>query len=247
MNEEVFVVAKSNLSGAILNLHGAFQSLEDELRSYGYQGKHTLITEDKDRLKDMIDNIYCLTTFIRGLAQRSDLVKKENEHKTVIQQPEIVKKENERFKQIEEMDFSVRTHNCLRRAGINTVEDLLNRTKSDLIKVRNLGQNSFEEVISKLNDMGFSLKPDEIETLENTLLLMSKQVRELERENYCLKTELSTIKKKYSSIGRPEKFNESQKKKIIELKDAGYTLDRIKDEMQCSKGLVHKILSEYKG
>lgn len=225
------MVAKSNLSGAILNLHGAFQSLEDELRSYGYQGKHTLITEDKDRLKDMIDNIYCLTTFIRGLAQRSD----------------SVKKENERLKQIEEMNFSVRTHNCLRRAGINTVEDLLNRTKSDLIKVRNLGQNSFEEVISKLNDMGFSLKPDEIETLENTLLLMSKQVRELKRENYCLKTELSTIKKKYSSIGRPEKFTESQKKKIIELREAGYTLDRIKDEMQCSKGLIHKILSEYKG
>ncbi len=247
MNKEAIVIARLNLSEAIINLYNCFQSMQDELESYGYRGNKISITSDKDRIKEMIENIYPLTNFFRKMAQGNPMVKKENEHKTVIRQPETVKKEDERFKRIEEMGFSVRTYNCLRRAGINTVGDLLNITQSDLIKVRNLGQNSFKEVISKLNDMGFSLKPGEIETLENTLLSWSKQVRELERENYCLKTELSTIKKKYSSIGRPEKFTETQKKKIIELREAGYTLDRIKDEMQCSKGLVHKILSEYKG
>lgn len=61
------------------------------------------------------------------------------------------------------MNLSVRTYNCLKRAGINTVGDLLNKTRDDFAKIRNLGQRSTEEVISKLNDLGFYLKPDEIE------------------------------------------------------------------------------------
>lgn len=62
---------------------------------------------------------------------------------------------------IEELDLSVRSFNCLKRAGINTVEDLINRTEDDMMKVRNLGRKSLEEVISKLNSLGFSLKRDE--------------------------------------------------------------------------------------
>jgi DNA-directed RNA polymerase alpha subunit len=65
---------------------------------------------------------------------------------------------------IEEMEFSVRTYTCLKRAGINTVEDLINRTESDMIKVRNLGRKSLEEVIQKLNALGLSLmdEPEEV-------------------------------------------------------------------------------------
>ncbi len=62
---------------------------------------------------------------------------------------------------IEELDLSVRSFNCLKRAGINTVEDLINKTEDDMMKVRNLGRKSLEEVISKLNSLGFSLKTDE--------------------------------------------------------------------------------------
>ncbi|MBE6631202.1 MAG: DNA-directed RNA polymerase subunit alpha [Ruminococcaceae bacterium] len=62
---------------------------------------------------------------------------------------------------IEELDMSVRSFNCLKRAGIDTVEDLTNRTEEDMIKVRNLGKKSLEEVISKLNSLGLSLKKDE--------------------------------------------------------------------------------------
>ena len=62
---------------------------------------------------------------------------------------------------IEELDFSVRSFNCLKRAGINTVEDLVNRSEEDMMKVRNLGKKSLEEVINKLHAMGFSLKSDD--------------------------------------------------------------------------------------
>ena len=59
---------------------------------------------------------------------------------------------------IEELDMSVRSFNCLKRAGIDTVEDLTNRTEEDMIKVRNLGKKSLEEVIQKLQSLGLSLR-----------------------------------------------------------------------------------------
>ena len=62
---------------------------------------------------------------------------------------------------IEELDMSVRSFNCLKRAGIDTVEDLTNRTEEDMIKVRNLGKKSLEEVIQKLASLGLTLKKDE--------------------------------------------------------------------------------------
>ncbi len=63
---------------------------------------------------------------------------------------------------IEELDLSVRSYNCLKRAGINTVEDLTNRTEEDMVKVRNLGRKSLEEVIGKLHALGqsFSIRED---------------------------------------------------------------------------------------
>lgn len=62
---------------------------------------------------------------------------------------------------IEELDLSVRSYNCLKRAGINTVEELTQRTEEDMIKVRNLGKKSLEEVIQKLHELGLSLKESE--------------------------------------------------------------------------------------
>ena len=62
---------------------------------------------------------------------------------------------------IEELDMSVRSFNCLKRAGIDTVEDLTNRTEADMIKVRNLGKKSLEEVIFKLHSLGLDLKKEE--------------------------------------------------------------------------------------
>jgi DNA-directed RNA polymerase subunit alpha len=62
---------------------------------------------------------------------------------------------------IDELDLSVRSFNCLKRAGINTVEDLINKSEEDMMKVRNLGRKSLEEVIAKLNSFGFTLKKDD--------------------------------------------------------------------------------------
>ena len=62
---------------------------------------------------------------------------------------------------IEELDMSVRSFNCLKRAGIDTVEDLTNRTEEEMIRVRNLGKKSLEEVIQKLHSLGLDLKREE--------------------------------------------------------------------------------------
>ncbi len=62
---------------------------------------------------------------------------------------------------IEELDLSVRSFNCLKRAGINTVEDLINKSEEDMMKVRNLGRKSLEEVIVKLQSLGFGLRKEE--------------------------------------------------------------------------------------
>ena len=74
---------------------------------------------------------------------------------------EETKKEKVLEMTIEELDMSVRSFNCLKRAGIDTVEDLTNRTEEDMIKVRNLGKKSLEEVIQKLRSLGLDLKKEE--------------------------------------------------------------------------------------
>ena len=62
---------------------------------------------------------------------------------------------------IEELDLSVRSLTCLKRAGINTVEDLINKSEDEMMKVRNLGRKSLEEVMAKLDSLGFTLTKDD--------------------------------------------------------------------------------------
>ena len=62
---------------------------------------------------------------------------------------------------IEELDLSVRSFNCLKRAGINTVDDLINKSEEEMLKVRNLGKKSFDEVREKLQSLGFDLASEE--------------------------------------------------------------------------------------
>ncbi|MGI6118774.1 MAG: DNA-directed RNA polymerase subunit alpha [Bilifractor sp.] len=77
----------------------------------------------------------------------------------------IEKEDDEKEKALEmnidELELSVRSYNCLKRAGINTVEELCNKTSEDMMKVRNLGRKSLEEVLAKLNELGLSLKTSE--------------------------------------------------------------------------------------
>lgn len=77
----------------------------------------------------------------------------------------IEKEDNEKEKALEmsidELELSVRSYNCLKRAGINTVEELISRTSEDMMKVRNLGRKSLEEVLGKLKELGLSLNPSD--------------------------------------------------------------------------------------
>ena len=77
----------------------------------------------------------------------------------------IEKEDNEKEKvlemSIDELELSVRSYNCLKRAGINTVEELCNKTSDDMMKVRNLGRKSLEEVLAKLKELGLQLQPTE--------------------------------------------------------------------------------------
>ena len=62
---------------------------------------------------------------------------------------------------IEDLDFSVRAYNCLKRAGIHTLQDLVNKSESDIMKIRNLGKKSLKEVLDKIRDMGLVLRDDD--------------------------------------------------------------------------------------
>ena len=64
---------------------------------------------------------------------------------------------------IEELDLSVRSYNCLKRAGVHTVEDLASKTEEDMMRVRNLGRKSLEEVLQKMESLGLSLQKEEDE------------------------------------------------------------------------------------
>jgi DNA-directed RNA polymerase subunit alpha len=84
-----------------------------------------------------------------------------------INQPELLSEKEDKSKDkilemtIEDLDLSVRSFNCLKRAGINTVDDLINKSPEDMMKVRNLGKKSFDEVREKLISLGLDLAPSE--------------------------------------------------------------------------------------
>ena len=90
----------------------------------------------------------------------TDLSQSMNMGSTVVEKTEAVKDKVMEMT-IEELDLSVRSFNCLKRANINTVEDLVSKTQDEMIKVRNLGRKSLEEVIQKLAMMGLSLASDD--------------------------------------------------------------------------------------
>ncbi|MDB5085261.1 MAG: DNA-directed polymerase subunit alpha [Bacilli bacterium] len=81
--------------------------------------------------------------------------------KDIMVEKEDDKKEKVLEMTIEELDLSVRSYNCLKRAGINTVQELCSKTEEEMMKVRNLGRKSLEEVQEKLLDLGLSLRPED--------------------------------------------------------------------------------------
>ena len=89
-----------------------------------------------------------------------DLSKNTRNVEIVVDKPET---ENDKILEmnIDELELSVRSYNCLKRAGINTVEELTSKTAEEIMKVRNLGKKSLEEVLGKLKDLGLELNSEE--------------------------------------------------------------------------------------
>ena len=100
--------------------------------------------------KILVDHFSLFTDLSDTIGSGSTVVEKESENK-----PKMLEMT------IEELDLSVRSFNCLKRANINTVGDLISKTEDEMIKVRNLGHKSLEEVVHKLAMMGLSLASDE--------------------------------------------------------------------------------------
>ena len=96
------------------------------------------------------EHVNLFVELVESMANTSILVSREEDkvHKLMIMS-------------IEDMDLSVRSYNCLKRAGINTVEDLIHKTEDDMLKVKNLGRKSLDEVVHKLESLGLSLKTNE--------------------------------------------------------------------------------------
>ena len=85
----------------------------------------------------------------------------EGKNAEIVVEKEESKKEKVLEMSIEDLDLSVRSYNCLKRAGINTVEDLANKTEEEMMKVRNLGRKSLDEVKYKLHGLGLALREEE--------------------------------------------------------------------------------------
>lgn len=96
------------------------------------------------------DHIGLFVDLVESMSQMDILVSREEDNQTKVLEMTI-----------EDIDLSVRSYNCLKRAGINTVADLTKKSESDLAKVKNLGKRSLEEVIAKLISFGLSLRNDE--------------------------------------------------------------------------------------
>ena len=100
--------------------------------------------------KIMSDHLVLFTDLSEAVANKTTVVEKSESHRDKILEMTI-----------EELDLSVRSFNCLKRANIHTVEDLISKTDEDMMKVRNLGRKSLEEVQNKLSMMGLSLASDD--------------------------------------------------------------------------------------
>ena len=100
--------------------------------------------------KILVDHFTLFTDLSDSIGSRSTVVEKvETQRDKVLEMT------------IEELDLSVRSFNCLKRAGINTVEDLVSKSEDEMMKVRNLGRKSLEEVMAKLDSLGFKLNTDD--------------------------------------------------------------------------------------
>lgn len=128
------------------------QSIDYDKLTLDVQTNGTMSAKEIVSLASKIieDHIHLLVDMVDYMSEVDILVSREEDKPIKVMEMSI-----------EDMDLSVRSYNCLKRANINTVEDLTKKSKDDMLKVRNLGLKSLEEVINKLESMGLSLRNDE--------------------------------------------------------------------------------------
>ena len=137
-------------------------SIYTPVKKVNYQVENTRVGQMVDYDKLVIEvwtdgSIKALTGHLELFIDLSETTK----NTQVMVEKEESKKEKVLEMSIEELELSVRSFNCLKRAGIATVEDLINKTESDMMKVRNLGKKSFDEVKAKLHSLGLDFAQEE--------------------------------------------------------------------------------------
>ena len=147
-------------------------SIYTPVRRVNYQVENTRVgrRDDFDKLTmeiwtdGSIEPLDAMSLAAKILTEHLDIfvnLTDEARHAEIMVEKEETKKEKMLEMTIEELDLSVRSYNCLKRAGINTVQELTNKSEPEMIKVRNLGRKSLEEVKNKLHDLGLGLRKDD--------------------------------------------------------------------------------------
>lgn len=146
-------------------------SIYTPVRRVNYQVENTRVgrRDDFDKLTmeiwtdGSIEPLDAMSLAAKILTEHLDIfvnLTDEARHAEIMVEKEETQKEKMLEMTIEELDLSVRSYNCLKRAGINTVQELTNKSEPEMIKVRNLGRKSLEEVKNKLHDLGLGLRKD---------------------------------------------------------------------------------------
>ena len=147
-------------------------SIYTPVRRVNYQVENTRVgrRDDFDKLTmeiwtdGSIEPLDAMSLAAKILIEHLDIFVKltdEERNAEIMVEKEETHKEKMLEMTIEELDLSVRSYNCLKRAGINTVQELTNKSEPEMIKVRNLGRKSLEEVKNKLHDLGLGLRKDD--------------------------------------------------------------------------------------
>lgn len=147
-------------------------SIYTPIRRVNYQVENTRVgrRDDFDKLTmeiwtdGSIEPLDAMSLAAKILTEHLDIfvnLTYEARHAEIMVEKEETQKEKMLEMTIEELDLSVRSYNCLKRAGINTVQELTNKSEPEMIKVRNLGRKSLEEVKNKLHDLGLGLREDD--------------------------------------------------------------------------------------
>ena len=147
-------------------------SIYTPVRRVNYQVENTRVgrRDDFDKLTmeiwtdGSIEPLDAMSLAAKILTEHLDIfvnLTDEARHAEIMVEKEETQKEKMLEMTIEELDLSVRSYNCLKRAGINTVQELTNKSEPEMIKVRNIGRKSLEEVKNKLHDLGLGLRKDD--------------------------------------------------------------------------------------